>query len=131
MSLGIECLLTDDEDDAIKIAGKLNRLNIERRKIQDNMQEEALAELEKYLQDTSGEIPYGICIYDKDWHQGVVGILASKIKEKFNRPVIVFAKENEGVLKGSARSISGLHIKDVFDEIATLHPELILSLIHI
>ena len=127
MSLGIECLLTDDEDDAIKIAEKLNRLNIERRKIQDNMQEEALAELEKYLQDTSGEIPYGICIYDKDWHQGVVGILASKIKEKFNRPVIVFAKENEGVLKGSARSISGLHIKDVFDEIATLHPELILT----
>ena len=127
MSLGIECLLTDDEDDAIKIAGKLNRLNIERRKIQDNMQEEALAELEKYLQDTSGEIPYGICIYDKDWHQGVVGILASKIKEKFNRPVIVFAKENEGVLKGSARSIAGLHIKDVFDEIATLHPELILT----
>ena len=127
MSLGIECLLTDDEDDAIKIAGKLNRLNIERRKIQDNMQEEALAELEKYLQDTSGEIPYGICIYDKDWHQGVVGILASKIKEKFNRPVIVFAKENEGVLKGSARSISGLHIKDVFDEIATLHPEIILT----
>ena len=127
MSLGIECLLTDDEDDAIKIAGKLNRLNIERRKIQDNMQEEALAELEKYLQDTSGEIPYGICIYNKDWHQGVVGILASKIKEKFNRPVIVFAKENEGVLKGSARSISGLHIKDVFDEIATLHPELILT----
>ena len=127
MSLGIECLLTDDEDDAIKIAGKLNRLNIERRKIQDNMQEEALAELEKYLQDTSGEIPYGICIYDKDWHQGVVGILASKIKEKFNRPVIVFAKENEGVLKGSARPISGLHIKDVFDEIATLHPDLILT----
>jgi single-stranded-DNA-specific exonuclease len=127
MSLGIECLLTDDEDDAIKIAEKLNRLNIERRKIQDNMQEEALAELEKYLQDTSGEIPYGICIYDKDWHQGVVGILASKIKEKFNRPVIVFAKENEGVLKGSARSISGLHIKDVFDEIATLHPDLILT----
>ena len=127
MSLGIECLLTDDKDDAIKIAGKLNRLNIERRKIQDNMQEEALAELEKYLQDTSGEIPYGICIYNKDWHQGVVGILASKIKEKFNRPAIVFAKENEGVLKGSARSISGLHIKDVFDEIATLHPELILT----
>ena len=127
MSLGIECLLTDDEDDAIKIAGKLNRLNIERRKIQDNMQEEALAELEKYLQDTSGEIPYGICIYNKDWHQGVVGILASKIKEKFNRPAIVFAKENEGVLKGSARSISGLHIKDVFDEIATLHPELIIT----
>ena len=127
MSLGIECLLTDDEDDAIKIAGKLNRLNIERRKIQDNMQEEALGELEKYLQDTSGEIPYGICIYNKDWHQGVVGILASKIKEKFNRPAIVFAKENEGVLKGSARSIAGLHIKDVFDEIATLHPELIIT----
>jgi len=127
MSLGIECLLADDEDSAIEIAQKLNRLNIERRKIQDDMQEEALAELEKYLQSTSGEIPRSICIYNKDWHQGVVGILASKIKEKFNRPVIVFAKENDDTLKGSARSISELHIKDVFDEIAKLHPELILS----
>jgi len=127
MSLGIECLLADDEDSAIEIAQKLNRLNIERRKIQDDMQEEALAELEKYLQSTSGEIPRSICIYNKDWHQGVVGILASKIKEKFNRPVIVFAKENDDTLKGSARSISELHIKDVLDEIAKLHPELILS----
>ena len=127
MSLGIECLLADDEDNAIEIAQKLNRLNIERRKIQDDMQEEALAELEKYLQSTSGEIPRSICIYNKDWHQGVVGILASKIKEKFNRPVIVFAKENDDTLKGSARSISELHIKDVLDEIAKIHPELILS----
>ena len=127
MSLGIECLLADDEDSAIEIAQKLNRLNIERRKIQDDMQEEALAELEKYLQSTSGEIPRSICIYNKDWHQGVVGILASKIKEKFNRPVIVFAKENDDTLKGSARSISELHIKDVLDEIAKLHPELILT----
>ena len=127
MSLGIECLLTDDEGNAIEIAEKLNRLNTERRQIQDDMQEEALAELEKYLQNTSGEIPHSICIYNKDWHQGVVGILASKIKEKFNRPAIVFAKENEGVLKGSARSITGLHIKDVFDEIEKLHPELILT----
>ena len=127
MSLGIECLLTDDEGNAIEIAEKLNRLNTERRQIQDDMQEEALAELEKYLQNTSGEIPHSICIYNKDWHQGVVGILASKIKEKFNRPAIVFAKENKGVLKGSARSITGLHIKDVFDEIAKLHPELILT----
>ena len=127
MSLGIECLLADDDDDAIEIAEKLNRLNIERRKIQDDMQEEALAELEKYLHGTSGEVPHSICIYNKDWHQGVVGILASKIKEKFNRPVIVFAKENQDTLKGSARSISGLHIKDVFDEIAKLHPELILN----
>jgi len=127
MSLGIECLLADDDDDAIEIAEKLNRLNIERRKIQDDMQEEALAELEKYLHGASGEVPHSICIYNKDWHQGVVGILASKIKEKFNRPVIVFAKENQDTLKGSARSISGLHIKDVFDEIAKLHPELILN----
>ena len=127
MSLGIECLLADDDDDAIEIAEKLNRLNIERRKIQDDMQEEALAELEKYLQGTSEEVPHSICIYNKDWHQGVVGILASKIKEKFNRPVIVFAKENQDTLKGSARSISGLHIKDVFDEIAKLHPEIILN----
>ena len=127
MSLGIECLLADDDDDAIEIADKLNRINTERRKIQDDMQEEALAELEKYLQTTSGKIPHSICIYNKDWHQGVVGILASKIKEKFNRPVIVFAKEKQNTLKGSARSISELHIKDVLDEVAKLHPELIIN----
>ena len=127
MSLGIECLLTDDKENATEMAKKLNQLNIERRQIQDNMEEQALAEFEKYLQDTSKKIPHGICIYNQNWHQGVVGILAAKIKEKFNRPVIVFAQECQGILKGSARSITELHIKDVFDEIARLYPELILT----
>lgn len=127
MSLGIECLLTDDKENATEMAKKLNQLNIERRQIQNNMEEQALTEFEKYLQDTSKKIPHGICIYNQNWHQGVVGILAAKIKEKFNRPVIVFAQECQGILKGSARSITELHIKDVFDEIARLYPELILT----
>ena len=127
MSLGIECLLTDDKENATEMAKKLNQLNIERRQIQDNMEEQAFTEFEKYLQDTSKKIPHGICIYNQNWHQGVVGILAAKIKEKFNRPVIVFAQECQGILKGSARSITELHIKDVFDEIARLYPKLILT----
>ena len=127
MSLGIECLLTDDKENATEMAKKLNQLNIERRQIQDNMEEQAFTEFEKYLQDTSKKIPHGICIYNQNWHQGVVGILAAKIKEKFNRPAIVFAQECQGILKGSARSITELHIKDVFDEIARLYPELILT----
>ena len=127
MSLGIECLLTDDKENAVEMAKKLNQLNIERRQIQNNMEEQALTEFEKYLQDTSKKMPHGICIYNQNWHQGVVGILAAKIKEKFNRPAIVFAQECQGILKGSARSITELHIKDVFDEIARLYPELILT----
>ena len=127
MSLGIECLLTDDKENATEMAKKLNQLNIERRQIQNNMEEQALTEFEKYLQDTSKKMPHGICIYNQNWHQGVVGILAAKIKEKFNRPVVVFAQECQGILKGSARSITELHIKDVFDEIARLYPELILT----
>ena len=127
MSLGIECLLTDDKENAVEMAKKLNQLNIERRQIQNNMEEQALTEFEKYLQDTSKKMPHGICIYNQNWHQGVVGVLAAKIKEKFNRPVIVFAQECQGILKGSARSITELHIKDVFDEIARLYPELILT----
>jgi len=127
MSLGIECLLTDDKENATEMAKKLNQLNIERRQIQDNMEEQAFTEFEKSFQDTSKKIPHGICIYNQNWHQGVVGILAAKIKEKFNRPVVVFAQECQGILKGSARSITELHIKDVFDEIARLYPELILT----
>jgi len=127
MSLGIECLLTDDKENATEMAKKLNQINIERRQIQDNMEEQAFTEFEKSFQDTSKKIPHGICIYNQNWHQGVVGILAAKIKEKFNRPVVVFAQECQGILKGSARSITELHIKDVFDEIARLYPELILT----
>ncbi len=127
MSLGIECLLTDNEQTANEIAERLDSLNKERRQIQGEMQEQAMIMLEDYLQNSSGEIHQGICLYDSDWHQGVIGILATKVKETFNRPVIAFAKESEGVIKGSARSINGLHIRDVLEDITRLYPELILT----
>ena len=127
MSLGIECLLTDNDQQAVEIAERLNKINIERRKIQDSMEVQALSVLEKYLENFSTQISHGICIYNHDWHQGVVGIIASKIKEKFNQPAVIFAKDSSGVLKGSARSVTGLHIKDVFDEISRLYPDLIIT----
>ena len=125
MSLGIECLLADDEKTANEIAERLDDLNKERRQIQNEMQEQALIELEDYLQKSSGEIPHGLCLYNSDWHQGVIGILAAKLKETFNRPVIAFAKESEGVIKGSARSINGLHIRDLLEDITRLYPGMI------
>lgn len=127
MSLGIEALLTDDAQKAKKIADELNELNKERRQIQDEMQAQALLDLESCLQDLSGELPHGFCLYNADWHQGVIGILASKVKEIFNRPVIAFAKESEDTLKGSARSIQGLHIRDVFETMTRHFPDLILT----
>lgn len=127
MSLGIEALLTDDTQKAKKIADELNELNKERRQIQDEMQAQALLDLENSLQDVSAELPYGFCLYNADWHQGVIGILASKVKEMFNRPVIAFAKESEDTLKGSARSINGLHIRDLFETLTRKFPELILT----
>ncbi|MBL1141247.1 MAG: single-stranded-DNA-specific exonuclease RecJ [Proteobacteria bacterium] len=132
MSLGIECLLTDDLGKAKEMANQLNELNKERRQIQEEMQDQAMSVLDEYLQDVSGEIPTGLCLYEADWHQGVIGILAAKVKEKFNRPVIAFAKEDDTeeeniVLKGSARSISGLHIRDLLEDMTRLYPDLILT----
>lgn len=127
MSLGIECLLTDDEQVATEIAKKLDNLNKERRQIQDEMQAQALLDLEDYLLKASGEVPQGICVYNVNWHQGVIGILAGKIKEMFNRPVIAFANESDEILKGSARSINGLHIRDLLEDIVRLYPDLILT----
>jgi len=137
MSLGIECLLTDDVEKAKEIANQLNDLNQERREIQNEMQEQAMLVLDEYLENTSDEIPAGLCLYDAEWHQGVIGILAAKVKDKFNRPVIAFAKESEGssdetedkdvVIKGSARSINGLHIRDLLEDMTRLNPGLILT----
>ncbi len=90
MSLGIECLLTDNEQAANDMARNLDELNQERRQIQNEMQEQAMLILDECLQKTSGELPQGFCLYDPDWHQGVIGILAAKVKEKFNRPVTDF-----------------------------------------
>lgn len=127
MSLGIECLLTDDTAAAAEMATRLDDLNRQRRRIQDEMQAEAIIELEGYINSAKSGAPDGICLYKPDWHQGVIGILAAKVKEQFNRPVVAFAREREGVIKGSARSINGLHIRDLLEETARRNPGLILT----
>lgn len=124
---GIRCLLTRDPTEARELAAELDGLNRDRKAIEQGMQREALAALEKV--QLEGEIPWSLCLYDENWHQGVVGILASRIKEKFHRPVIAFAEgdsiSTEGLIKGSARSIPGLHIRDALSDVAAAHPDLI------
>lgn len=126
MSLGIECLLTDDMEHAKKMAQILDQLNDERRVIEQDMQESALQFLKKY-QPESEQLPIGLCLFDEDWHQGVIGILASRIKDRLQRPVIAFALVNEGELKGSARSIPGVHIRDALANLAIQFPDLIVK----
>jgi len=124
MSLGIECLLSDEERNAAGMARQLDDLNRERREIQQEMHVQALADMGELDLDTDNP-PAGVCLFNADWHQGVIGILASKIKDKLNRPVIVFAPGGENTIKGSARSINGVHIRDVLDTIASRHPGVI------
>ncbi|KPJ68185.1 MAG: ssDNA exonuclease RecJ [Coxiella sp. DG_40] len=123
MSLGIECLLEDDANKALEIARQLNTLNNERRVIEVDMHQQAARELNNLQLDK--ELPIGLCLYDANWHQGVIGILASRIKDRLHRPVIAFAKVDDNEIKGSARSISGLHIRDVLNAVAAQNPELI------
>ena len=126
MSLGIECLITDDPARAANCAQELDRLNGERRTIEGGMLEEALAAVTE-LPETPGA---GVSLYHETWHQGVVGILASRIKDKLHRPVIAFARATEGGiagnLRGSGRSISGLHLRDCLDLVSKREPDLIL-----
>jgi single-stranded-DNA-specific exonuclease len=122
MSLGIDCLLSGHEDEAVQMAQRLDALNKERREIEADMHAAALADLEAF---DPGE-RYSLSLYQPDWHQGVIGILASRIKERFHRPVIVFADAGEGVLKGSGRSIPGLHLRDALDLVAKRHPDVLL-----
>jgi single-stranded-DNA-specific exonuclease len=124
MSLGISCLLANDLGLARQYAAELDSLNVERRAIEQSMQVEAQAFLSQLSFDGS-ELPECLCLYRHDWHQGVIGILAGRIKEQFHRPTIVFAQGDDGELKGSARSISGLHIRDLLEEISTQYPGLI------
>ncbi|HYE36201.1 single-stranded-DNA-specific exonuclease RecJ [Methylocaldum sp.] len=123
MTLGIECLLTDDSDAARAMAVRLDQLNRDRREIEEQMKLDALAHLEDL--DTSLATKAGLCLFDESWHQGVVGILASRIKDRLNRPVIAFAVTDGDEIKGSARSIPGVHIRDVLSDIATRRPELL------
>lgn len=125
MSLGIECLLCDSPDLAREMAIELDDLNKDRRSIEAGMQQEALKTLETLTLNEGEEMPWGLCLYDGQWHQGVIGILASRIKERFHRPVIAFADASDEEIKGSARSIPGLHIRDALDAVASANPGLL------
>ncbi|HJV26372.1 MAG TPA: single-stranded-DNA-specific exonuclease RecJ [Aromatoleum sp.] len=122
MSLGIECLVTDDMGRALNIAQELDKLNRERRNIEQDMQEGALARLAGFDPGNTATVS----LFEPDWHQGVIGIVAGRIKEKLHRPVIAFARGDEGELKGSGRSIPNLHLRDALDLVSKQHPELIL-----
>ncbi|MFT4746711.1 MAG: single-stranded-DNA-specific exonuclease [Bermanella sp.] len=124
MSLGIECLITDDPARARQIAVQLDSLNRERREIEGSMQQEAVKALEGLNLDAC-TLPYGLVLYRADYHQGVIGILAGRIKDKYYRPTIAFAHQDDDTLKGSARSIPGLHIRDLLEEISSRYPDII------
>jgi single-stranded-DNA-specific exonuclease len=125
MSVGIACLLADDEGRARALAAELTRLNEERREIEQRMQAEAtdLAATVRFAE--SGDETLGLCLFDENWHQGVVGLVAGRIKDRLHRPVVAFARAEDGSLRGSARSVAGIHIRDVLDAIAARHPGLI------
>ena len=124
ISIGIQCLLEEDAYMAREYALQLDELNRDRRVIEADMQREALIALEQLNLDEQ-QLPWGLCLFDANWHQGVVGLLASRIKDRIHRPVIAFADAGNGEYKGSARSIKGLHIRDALDAVASRHPELI------
>lgn len=125
MSLGIECLLADREEQALEMARRLDALNQDRRRIEGDMLAEALVLLERLAFEQPEEAPLGLCLFDGGWHQGVIGILAARIKERFHRPVVAFAEAGANDVKGSARSVPGLHIRDVIAAVAVSEPGLV------
>jgi single-stranded-DNA-specific exonuclease len=126
MSVGVALLLCDNVGEARVLASELDALNQTRKEIEQGMQAEALALCEK-LERSSETLPGGLAMYHPEWHQGVVGILASRIKERFHRPVIAFAPAGDGLLKGSGRSIQGLHMRDALERLDTLYPGMMLK----
>jgi single-stranded-DNA-specific exonuclease len=124
MALGIECLVTDDPSRAAALAEELDGINRERRGIEADMQITADQALSRWSRGTD-PVPAGLCLYDPDWHQGVIGILAARVRQRVHRPVIVFAPGAEDELKGSARSIPELHIRDLLAAVDVAHPGLI------
>jgi single-stranded-DNA-specific exonuclease len=126
MSLGIECLLSDDPQRCAAIADELDRLNKERREIEGDMREHAFELIDAMLPSPAArDLPSAFCVFHEAWHQGVVGIVAARVKDRFHRPVVAFAEGEDGTLKGSARSIPGLHIRDALEQVASNHPGLI------
>ncbi len=123
MSLGIACLLSKDSRLALEMARQLDDLNKDRKVIELQMKQEAFSAIDQL--QLSQQLPRGLCVYEESWHQGVVGLVAARVKEKTHRPVIAFAKAEDGSLKGSGRSIPGLHIRDVLESIAVNYPHLI------
>jgi single-stranded-DNA-specific exonuclease len=125
MSLGIQCLMCESENLAREMAAQLDELNRDRKAIEAGMQQEAMGMLQKTLQADAASLPMGLCLFDETWHQGVIGILASRIKDKYHRPTIVFADAGDDEIKGSARSVPGFHIRDALDAVAARYPELL------
>ena len=125
MDIGIECLIATDMQTAYPLAQQLNQLNVERRQVEAQMKQEALSELAT-LQLDQADLPAALILFEPHWHQGVIGIVAGRLKEQFHRPSIVFAADEDGIhIKGSARSIEGVHIRDVIELIAEQHPHLV------
>lgn len=124
MSLGIECLLTDSAETAHEFAAELGSMNSTRRELESGMKQSALSQLDSVELDPDS-LPSIICLYDEEWHQGIVGIIAARIRERYYRPCLIFAPGNNAEIKGSGRSIPGVHMRDVIDRVATLHPGLV------
>jgi single-stranded-DNA-specific exonuclease len=129
MAIGIRCLLADSAASALPLAAELDRLNRERRDVEASIQEAALAGLETRALDgdDADANAYTLCLYDPQWHQGVVGIVAGRLKDRFNRPAVVFARGSQGELKGSGRSITGFHLRDALDLVAKREPGVIVK----
>ena len=126
MSLGIACLLTGDEAQATRLAAALDQINAERRGLQQQMLDQAEALVARWLAAHAGELPHAICVYDAEWHPGVIGLVASRLKDRLHRPVIAFAPGgDDGTLRGSARSIAGFHVRDALADVAALAPNLL------
>jgi single-stranded-DNA-specific exonuclease len=124
MAVGIRCLLTDDPSEALALAGELDRLNRERRELEARMRQEALSAV-RNLRIADGDLPPGLTLFDGGWHAGVVGLVAARMKDRLHRPVVAFAPAGEDELRGSARSIAGLHVRDVLEAVSSRHPGLI------
>lgn len=125
MDIGIECLLAPDLTTAYPLAEQLNQLNVERRQVEGKIKQEALLELDKIQWDAT-ELPAALIMFEPHWHQGVIGIVAGRLKEQFHRPSIVFAADQDGIhIKGSARSIEGIHIRDAIEQVAEQYPHLV------
>jgi single-stranded-DNA-specific exonuclease len=124
MAVGIRCLLADDPSEALALAGELDRLNRERRELEARMREQAAAAVRK-IRIADGDLPPGLTLFDPAWHAGVVGLVASRMKERLHRPVVAFAPASQDELRGSARSVAGVHVRDVLEAVATRNPGLV------